>query len=87
MPRLGCGGRDEACIGRINELVEFGDDAPVEQGLHHVALAAPEFSFAGHNAVAQQDFHPIQARTLGVIAVIADQHPLHILRMIDDPGV
>ncbi len=51
--------------------------------LHHVALPAPEFAFAGHDAVTEQDLDAVEADALGVVAVVGDQHAFHIVRVID----
>ena len=40
--------------------LKLGDDAAVEERLHHVALAAPQVPLAGHDAVAEQDLHAVQ---------------------------
>ncbi len=78
---------EELRVRRTDDLRELGDDAPVEERLHHVALAGPELPFAGHEALAEQDPHPIEAESLRVVAVVRDQHPLHVVRMVDDVGM
>ena len=59
----------------------------MEGRLNHAALALPEVALAHHDAVAEQDFYPVQPDTLGVIAVIGDQQTLDIVRMVADPSV
>ncbi len=62
-------------------------DAAVEERLHHVPLAAPQLAFAGHQALAEENLDAVETGALGIIAVIGDQHPLDVIRMVNDVGV
>ena len=59
----------------------------MKQRLHHVALALPQLPFARHDALAEQDPDAVEAHTLGVVAMIGDQHPLDVVGMMNDVGV
>ena len=62
------------------------DGAAVKCGLQHPALAAPELAFTGHDAAAEQQPDPVDADTLGVVAVVRHQHVLDVVRVAGDPG-
>ena len=79
--------REAPFVGRGDQLRELGDDAAVEQRLHHVALALPQLPFAGHDALAEEDLDPVEPDALGVVPVVADQHPLHVVRVVDHIGI
>ena len=63
------------------------DDLAVERRLHHLALRAPMLAFAGHEAVAEQDRHALDADALGEIGVVVDEHVAHVIRMRQHPQV
>ena len=67
--------------------VELREDAAVEGGLHHAPLPLPELSLAHYDAVAEQYLDAIEPHALGVVAVVVDQDPAHIVRVIEHPGV
>ncbi len=79
--------RSELLIHRRECLREFGHQAAVEERLHHVSLPAPQLPLAGHESLAQQNLHAVEAGALGIIAVIGHQHPLDVIRMVNDVGV
>jgi len=60
------------------------DHASVKGGLHHASLPAPEGAFAGHDAVTEKDLDSVDTLTLGVVAVIGQEHALDVIGMIDD---
>src|SRR5439155_1280367 len=59
----------------------------VEERLHHVALALPQLALARHDALAEQNPDAIQADALGVVAMIGNQHPLDVIRVVNDIGI
>ena len=73
---------DETIVGRVDHRREFCNNPSMEERLHHVALAFPQIAFAGHEPLAEENFHPVEAHALGVVAMIRDQDPLHIVRMV-----
>ncbi len=76
--------RRKLVVDAVYQGAELIDDAAVKGGLHHAPLPAPKIPFAGHDAVAQQDLDAIHALTLGVVAMIRQQHPLDVVGMVDD---
>jgi hypothetical protein len=73
---------DELIVGGSQHLRESGDDTPMEERLHHVALAFPQIAFAGHQPFAEENFDAVEPHSLGVVAMVRDEHPLHIIGMV-----
>ena len=59
----------------------------MEGRLDHLALASPEVAFAGHDPVTQQYAYTVDAYALGVVAVVVDKYPSHMIRMAEDADV
>ena len=59
----------------------------MERGLHQLALRAPRFAFAGHEAVPEQDGHALDADALGEIGAAVDEHVAHMVRMRQHPDL
>src|SRR5205807_434588 len=78
---------DAAVIRRRDDTREPAEDAAVEERLHHVALALPQLALARHDALAEQNPDAIQADALGVVAMIGNQHPLDVIRVVNDIGI
>ncbi len=66
-----------------DQAAELIDDAAMKRGLHHSALPAPEVPLAGHDAVAEEDLDAVHPFALRVIAMVRQQHPLDVVRVVD----
>src|SRR5207248_10290044 len=51
------------------------------------SLALPQLALARHDALAEEDPDAIQADALGVVAMIGNQHPLDVIRVVNDIGI
>jgi len=75
--------RGEFVVDFAYQAAELIDDAAMKGGLHHSSLPAPKIALAGHDAVAEEDLDAIHAFAFRIIAMVRQQHPLDVVRMVD----
>ena len=63
------------------------DDVAVKRRLDHSALAAPQFAFAYHDAIAEQDTDTLDADALGVVLVVVHEHAPDVIGVAEHVNV